>query len=627
MEHHSLTNDVCENVSAKILANITVFSKYAKYIPELSRRETWEEICLRNMEMHLRKFPQLRDEISTLYRDFVVPKKVLPSMRSMQFGGRPIELSNNRMFNCAFAAANAVEIFNESMFLLLGGSGLGYSVQNRHVSQLPLVRGAGSTTRRFLVGDSIEGWADAVKVLVEAYFFGKSSPLFDYRDVREKGAPLITSGGKAPGPEPLRLCIEKLRGILHNASGRHLSSLEVHDMLCHIADAVLSGGIRRAALIALFDVTDDEMLSCKSGDWYVNNPQRGRANNSAVLKRGDVDEQQFKALWKSIELSQCGEPGMYWTNDFDMGANPCVEIALNDTQFCNLTEINAHNVRDQSDLNDRARAAAFLGTIQASYVDFHYLRPQWREVTEREALIGVGITGVGSASILPLDLTEAARNITEENRRVANLIGINPAARSTCIKPSGTTSLAIGSSSGIHGWHNEYYIRRMRVGKNEALYHYMAREFPELIEDCKFKPHLEAVMSFPQMAPKGALLRHESPIDTLTRVKRFTEEWIRPGHQYGNNTHNVSCTISLKEEDWEPVGNWMWENREYYTGVSVLPYDGGTYVQAPFEDITEDQYDILAKSLHNIDLTKVLESSDQTNLAEQVACAGGACAI
>jgi ribonucleoside-triphosphate reductase len=620
-------NNSTLNISQKILSDVTVFNKYAKYIPELQRRETWQEICDRNKEMHIRKYPMLAKEIDALYSQYVYTKKVLPSMRSMQFGGRPIELANNRIFNCAYAAARDPAIFAEAMFLLLGGTGLGYSVQRQHVEQLPIVQGPKERRRRFLVGDSIEGWADAVKVLCEAYFENKADPIFDYRDVRPKGARLVTTGGKAPGPEPLHICIEQLRGMLNAAKGRKLTPLEVHDMLCHIADAVLSGGIRRAALISLFSADDMDMLSCKSGNWWELNPQRGRANNSVVLHRQLITKEEFFQLWTRVKQSGAGEPGIFWTNDYELGTNPCAEISLVDMQFCNLTEINADDCTIQEELNARSRAAAMLGTLQAGYTDFHYLRPEWEDNTKREALIGVGMTGIGSGKVLALNLEEAANEVLKENARIAFIIGINVSARTTTIKPSGTSSLTVGSSSGIHAWHGDYYIRRMRVGKNEALYHYMVANFPALVEDCKFKPHLEAVMSFPQRAPEGSILRTESALDTLERVKKFNVEWVRKGHRTGNNYHNVSCTISLRDSDWGDVGDWMWANREFYTGISVLPYDGGTYVQAPFEDITEDEYDIMMKLLHEVDLTKVIEIDDNTVLSDQVACAGGACLI
>lgn len=615
------------DISQKILSDITVFNKYAKFVPSLNRRETWEEICERNLEMHAKKYPMLATEVRKIYKKYVFTRKVLPSMRSMQFGGRPIELANNRIFNCAYMAASHPAAFSEAMFLLLGGTGLGYSVQKHHVSKLPVVQGVKLRQRRFLVGDSIEGWADAVKVLVEAFFKGKADPSFDFRDIRVKGAQLVTSGGKAPGPDPLRLCIDHLRSIMNGAVGRQLSTLEVHDMMCHIADAVLAGGIRRAALISLFDATDLDMISAKSGLWWELNPQRGRANNSVVLLRTETSEAQFKALWERIKDSNAGEPGIFWTNNLELGTNPCAEISLNDMQFCNLTEMNVSDVETQEELNAMAKAAAFIGTLQAGYTDFHYLRPEWEDNTKREALIGVGQTGIGSGKVQKLNLAEAAQWVLTENARVAEIIGVNPAARTTTVKPSGTSSLCVGSASGVHAWHNDYYIRRMRVGKNEALYGYMSKQFPELIEDCKFKPHLEAVMSFPQKAPEGSILRTETALDTLERVKRFNKEWVQPGHRTGDNHHNVSCTVSLRDTDWDDVHSWMWENRMDYTGISVLPFDGGTYVQAPFEDCTKEEFESKMKLLHNINLAKVIEIDDNTALTEQAACSGNGCAF
>lgn len=614
------------DTSQRILSDITVFNKYARYIPDHNRRETWEELCDRNMGMHVKKYPYLEKEINEAYV-LIRQKKILPSMRSLQFAGLPVELSNNRIYNCAFAKANVVEVFSESMFLLLGGTGLGYSVQTHHVDQLPQVIGPDPKTRRFLIGDSIEGWADAIKVLVESYFYGKRTPNFDYRDIRNKGSLLITSGGRAPGPDPLRICIEHLRQVLNDSVGRKLKPIEVHDMMCHIADAVLSGGIRRAALISLFSADDLDMLSAKSGLWYELNPQRGRANNSVVLLREETTKESFDNIWERIKNSNAGEPGVFWTNSLELGTNPCAEISLNDCQFCNLTEINAHDLENQDDLNYRAKIASFVGTLQAGYNDFHYLRSKWKEVTDEEALIGVGITGIASGKILNLDLELAATVVKEENARVAKLIGINPAARTTTVKPSGTSSLTVGSSSGIHAWHNDFYIRRMRVGKNESLYRYMIEKFPDLIEDCKFKPHLEAVMSFPQKAPPGAILRNESALSLLERVKKFNIDWVKAGHVSGGNYHNVSCTISLQADEWDTTREWMWDNRNYYTGISVLPYDGGTYVQAPFEDCTEDVYNNLCKLLHEINVLDIKEYEDNTSLKENVACAGGTCEL
>ena len=616
-------------LSNKILSDITVYMKYARYLPDFNRRETWEELVTRNKNMHIKKYPELKEDIEKNYK-FVYEKKVLPSMRSMQFGGKPIEISPNRIYNCAYMPIDHIDSFSECMFLLLGGTGVGYSVQKHHVEKLPPVnKPYPKRKRRFLIGDSIEGWADAIKVLMKSYLNGKGSRIeFDYSDIRPKGARLITSGGKAPGPQPLKECILKITGILENhEDGDKLSTVEVHDIVCHIADAVLAGGIRRAALISLFSADDDLMIGCKSGNWWELNPQRGRANNSACLMRHKITKDFFMDLWKRIELSGSGEPGIYLNNDKDWGTNPCCEIALRPYQFCNLCEVNVSNIQSQEDLNERVKAAAFIGTLQAGYTDFHYLRDIWRETTEKDALIGVSMTGIGSGRVLGYDMTKAADVVKRENSRVAKILGINKAARTTTVKPAGTTSLTLGTSSGIHAWHNDFYIRRIRVGKNESIYTYLKQNHPELVEDDYFRGHDTAVISIPQAAPEGSILRTESAFELLERVKKVAMEWVKSGHRNGSNSHNVSATISLKEEDWELAGEWMWDNREHYNGLSVLPYDGGTYVQAPFEDITEEQYERMFQFLQDIDLSKIVEDKDETTLTSELACAGGACEI
>jgi hypothetical protein len=914
----------------------------------------------------------------------------------MQFGGKPIEISPNRIYNCAYLPIDDLAAFSEAMFLLLGGTGVGYSVQKHHVEKLPEIRKPNpNRTRRFLIGDSIEGWADAIKVLFKSYFGEQvSTPEFDFSDIRPKGAQLVTSGGKAPGPQPLKDCLHKLQGMLSaKEDGNKLTPIEVHDMVCHIADAVLAGGIRRAALISLFSADDHEMIACKSGAWWEQNPQRGRANNSATLVRHKITKDFFMELWKRVEASGAGEPGIYLTNDKDWGTNPslragtkvlttegifpieelegkefkvknlngqisdakcwlsgvnkqlhkltledgteyfatpehewpvwdgskyvkvktpelmngdelpiirentlfdgdlgtyddgflcgwiigdgwvsnrkeyleygmivsdtddesniseklintikenvhsfsgnfkkryknnfgieeeesqivlidtntkeisinnksvyeylskfgtlnkseglpksiwvngsenyrkgiidglfssdgnvsknqkritlttkhfklandvsellgfygikskikksstklegydsefvrydlricetasikhfreifkltnkykqdildsyefrynifdrkqikvesveltdiyedvwdisvfdethcfqiskvitgnCCEIALRPNQFCNLCEVNVSDIESQEDLNNRVRAAAFIGTLQAGYTDFHYLRDVWKRTTEKDALIGVSMTGIGSGVVLGYNMKESAKIVKEENARVAELIGINKSARTTTVKPAGTTSLTLGTSSGIHAWHNDYYIRRIRVGKNESIYDFFKNNHPELVEDEYFRPHDTAVISVPQKAPQGAILRTESPFQLLERVKKVTQEWVKPGHRSGSNSHNVSATISLKPEDWELAGEWMWENRDFYNGLSVLPHDGGTYIQAPFEDCDEETYNRMFSKLHSIDLSKVIEHQDDTDLSGELACSGGGCII
>jgi ribonucleoside-triphosphate reductase len=408
-----------------------------------------------------------------------------------------------------------------------------------------------------------------------------------------------------------------------------LSAIEVHDIVCHIADAVLAGGIRRAALISLFSADDNEMIACKAGNWWETNPQRGRANNSAVLLRHKVTKEFFLDLWKRVEASNAGEPGIYLSNDKDWGTNPCCEIGLRPFQFCNLTEVNVSNITGQNDLEQRVRAATFIGTLQAGYTDFHYLRPVWQRTTEKDALIGVSMTGIASGRVLQDDisLTDAANVVKEENARVAEMIGINQAARTTCVKPAGTTSLTLGTSSGIHAWHNDYYIRRIRVGKNEPIYWHLAIHHPELVEDEYFRPHDTAVISVPQRAPEGSILRDESAFQLLRRVKKITKEWVSPGKRSGQNGHNVSATISLHENEWTDAGEWMWENRKHYNGLAVLPFNGGTYQQAPFEDCSKEKFEAMMATLQDVDLTKIVEEDDNTDLKGEAACAGGACEI
>jgi len=613
--------------SNQILSDIVVFNKYAKYVAGEERRETWNEIVDRYVNMMKKRYPKLKDDIEKNAK-FIYDKKVLMSMRAAQFSGAAIEKSESRVYNCAYLPIDDYRAFSETMFLLLGGTGVGYSVQRDHVNQLPEIHKP-KKKQKYLVGDSIEGWADAVRHLMSAYFgFRKTKPVFDFSDIRPKGARLVTAGGKAPGPEPLKKCLFNLELMLdRKEDGEKLSPIEVHDIICHIADAVLAGGIRRAALISLFSADDDEMIACKSGAWWENNPQRGRANNSAVLLRHRITKEFFVDLWKKIENSGSGEPGTYLSNDKDWGTNPCCEIALRPFQFCNLTEINAGDVVDQLDLNDRSRAASFFGTLQAGFTNFHYLRPIWRETTEKDALVGVGMTGICNGAVYDLDLEEAAGIAIEANYETARSIGINPAARITTVKPSGTTSCVVGTSSGIHAWHSKYYIRRMQCSKDEALYQYLAINHPELVEDMTLIPN-SAVIEIPQKAPDTATLREdETALEMLERVQRWNMQWVKQGHIHGRNTHNVSATVSVKPDEWEGIVEWMWENKDTFNGLSVLPYDGGTYVQAPFEEITEEEFDKRYSALSEVDLTKVVEIDDNTDLSNEIACSGGSCEV
>ena len=614
------------DISQQILSEITVYMKYARYLPTAQRRETWEEMVLRNRNMHIENFPELTSEIENAYK-LVYDKKVLPSMRSLQFAGAAIKQTPSRVYNCAYLPIDDYRAFSEVMFLLLGGTGVGYSVQRHHVESLPSIT-VPTKRRRYLVGDSIEGWADCIKMLMKAYFCGRPEPEFDFSGVRAKGVMLVTSGGKAPGPEPLKDCVHNIKRILDRKdNGDQLSTLEVHDIVCWIADAVLSGGIRRSATISLFSIDDQEMLQCKFGDWWETEPQRARANNSAVVVRHRVKKKDFFAIWEKVKESGAGEPGVYFTNDSEWGTNPCAEIALRPFQFCNLCEVNVSDVETQQELNDRVVAATLIGTLQAAYTNFHYLRDVWRRTTEKDALLGVGMTGIGSGQVQRFDLEATSKLAVETNKYYATEIGVKPAARITTVKPSGTTSCVLGTSSGVHAWHNDYYIRRIRVGKNEAIYTYLTLRHPELVEDDFFKPETQAVISIPQRAPDDGILRHETSLELLERVKDIYNRWIVPGHRQGNNTHNVSCTVSVREEEWEEVGKWMWQNREYYNGIAVLPYFGGNYKQAPFEDIDKETFEGMFIKLKEVDLSNVVEIIDNTNLTGELACAGNNCEI
>lgn len=615
-------------LSSKILSNLTVYMKYAKYLEKENRRETWEEIVTRNMNMHVKKFPQLENEIKENFK-LVFEKKVLPSLRSLQFGGKPIEIAPFRLYNCSFVAIDDRHAFHEIMLLLLAGCGVGYSVQKHHVDELPCIRKPTQKKRRHLIGDSIEGWSDAIKVLMKSYFYGLSEVDFDYREIRQKGTRLVTSGGKAPGPQPLKDCIHNIRKILDNIKdGEKLRPIEVHEIICYIADSVLSGGIRRAALLAAFSLDDEEMLTCKYGKWYEAKPHLARANNAAVLLRHRISEDIFKSLWEKIKISKSGEPSFIFTNDPEILVNPCAEVSLRSKNFCNLTEVNVTDIESQEDLNSRAKAASFIGTLQASYTDFHYLREAWKKNTEKEALLGIGLNGIASNSIIKYNIIEAALVAKEENKRVAKVIGINSAARITTVKPSGTSALVCGCSSGIHAWHDQYYIRRLRINKTEPIYIYLRNKIPQLIEDDFERPFKGAIISIPIKAPENAVLRtKETPLELLERVKYIYKKWIKPGHVVGTNTHSVSCTVALKNDEWDKVGNWLWNNKKYYNNISVLPYDDNTYVQMPFESCTKEKYEDLIQYVQQIDLFEIKEYDDNTEQNQILACSAGSCEI
>ena len=664
------------DLNIKILSDIIHYMKYAKYIPELNRRETWEESCKRNRDMHVKKYPHLKSEINDIYDKYVIPKKVLVSMRSMHFAGKAIEIAPHRIYNCSFNVIDCINSFPEMMFNLLSGCGVGYSIQAHHVDKLPHIRKP-LVTRRYLVSDNVIGWSEAVRALIKAYMDDKFLPKFDFRDIRPKGTPLKTTGGTAPGPEPLQHCLEKIKKILdQKEDGSKLTTFEVHRLICVIADTILSGGIRRAALISFFNIDDNTMLKCKSNypvqellkesinggraysvkiknlfddtehmltfseeeykkmketnalPWWYFYPELGRANNSAVFVRHKVTKRDFKKFWTLLKENKTGEPGIFFTNSPEMLSNPCCEVSLKNNQYCNLTEINFSNIDSQEELNKRAKAAAFLGTLQAGYTDFHYLHDDWRRTTEREALLGVSLNGISSSEYCNFNLEQAASLVLEENSRVSDLINISEAYRTTTVKPSGTSSLILGTSAGIHSWYSPYYIRRVKISKDEVMYSYLSKNIPQLLEDDKFNPSKDAYICIPVAAPNNAIVKdNEKALDFLERIKYVKENWINPGHRKGDNTHNVSATVYIKDEEWEEVGKWMWDNRNSYNGLTVLPLDDNTYVQAPHEEISKEKYDEMTKYLKTIDLTKIKEQEDKTKVTAELACTGTSCTV
>lgn len=671
--------------SKDLLSDITIYSKYAKYMGDVSRREVWEEICMRNADMHAKRYTHISDDIYRVYARSVMSKKIVPSMRSLQFGGKAIEVNNSRIYNCAAIAMDCSTAFAEIMFLLLGGTGVGYSVQKHHVDKLNPITSPSPRHRKFIVRDDIMGWADCIKALVRSYFEDRAYIDYDFSEIRKKGTLLKTAGGRAPGPEPLKDCVHNIRKIMNTAleergENTKLKPIEVHDICCHIANAVLAGGIRRSACIALFSHDDEEMMDAKgnfkvliSSDikklndsmysvnvvykdkvrnifidenellqlvnkgtlpWYHFEEQRGRSNNSVVLMRSETSEEQFRSIMKKVEESKAGEPGIVWTNDLEMLVNPCVEISLPSCGFCNLTEINASYIESEEDLIQRVKDAVFLGTLQAGYTEFHYLRDDWRDNAERDALLGVSFTGIASGELDKYDLIKMAEIAKEENKRVAELIGINPAKRIGTVKPAGTSSLVLKTSSGIHGWHSDYYIRRMRIAKDEIIYKYLKTTLgDDFVKDELISPKM-SVLEIPIKAPEGAITRNETPIQLLERVKKFQIEWIRGSYREGTNNHNVSVTVSVKEDEWGIISDWMWENREFYNGISLLDFDGATYKQAPFEDINKETYEEMRSKLMKLliekefDMKKIIEGDDVIiDFSTESACAGGSCEL
>ncbi len=603
------------------LRQLVHFRTYAQ-TKEDGKKESVRETIDRCAAMHVKKYPELESIIQTSFNE-VREGRCVPSMRTLQFGGDAIERAHARAYNCSFAALTSWDDFADLFYLLMCGTGAGYSVQRRHVEQLPVIDYELGLGDVYIVPDSKEGWSDALKVILN-----KPSTELDVHLVRRKGS-FLSSGGTASGPEALLKTVAETKAILRRANGRKLRPIEAHDIMCHVADGVVVGGVRRAALLCLFDAFDKEMLTCKHGMWWETNPQRARANNSAVINR---DEPKFDTILKDtlamMFASNCGEPGISLTNNNDMGFNPCHEISLRDGQLCNLTEVNVAACKNKEEFLRAVQAATVIGTIQAAYTNFSYIQPKWRKNCEEEALLGVSLTGQAQKWTELQEWLADDKAIeeatVETNKAMAATLGINPAARIMTTKPSGSTSAWLGTTSGIHAAHSNYFIRRVRVDVGDPIAKKLAGS--SFVEPDIFNSD-NVVVSIPIAAPTAITREQETAVELMERAKFIQHKWIKRGHISGDNSHNVSLTVSYKPEEIEAVKKWMVDNADSWAGISLLPYDGGTYSQAPFEEISEDVYRLLSASFDIPDLSEVDFSGTIDERLGEMACAGGACEI
>lgn len=633
------------------LQDFIAVSRYSRYRPDLGRREVWPESVARVRDMHLEFFkhiPALHDEIRFAFK-LVEERKILPSMRSIQFGGDAILKKHGRMFNCSFSHANRIRFFGEAFYMLLCGTGVGFSVQKHHVEELPPIAAVWDTSRVHVIEDTIEGWAEAVCDLMWSALAGINVK-FDYTKIRPAGAPLVTAGGKAPGPEPLKQAIDKIKHLLAQAAGRQLRPVEVYDIVMHMSQAVLSGGVRRSATICLFSADDEEMLNAKTGKWFETHPQRAFSNNSAILDRATATKEEFLELFKAQK--EFGEPGFYFTANKEYGANPCVEIGLNPTieiggkkqtgwQMCNLSTINGAAAKTQGEFMELCRYATLIGTLQAAYTDIEYLGPVTKAINDREALLGVSICGIMDNPALLLDpavLCAGAHHCKDMNRIYAQQIGINRAARITCVKPEGTASLLLGVASGIHPHHARQYFRRVQCNRLDPVYQHFRASNPQACVPSVYDQNgTTDVVTFAVTAGEESLVRRQvSALQLLDAVKLVQRWWVRIGTAEDifspGLEHNVSNTINVGPDAWDDVAEFIWANRGDFTGIALLQEMGDkAYAQAPREEVSTDEdyawFAHLRESYVQVDYTKMAEGTDNTVLKQESACAGGACEL
>lgn len=616
-------------MSVKALADYTQYSKYARYLKDKQRRETWNEQVERVFNMHKiqlgeEKYNLIKDDFE-FAKSMLLKKRILGSQRALQFGGDPILKKNTKIYNCCASYVDRPRFFQECLLLLLSGCGTGMSVQKHHIKKLPKIRKRDKGIKDFVIPDSIEGWSDAVGILMSSYFdeekpfyvydlqsefdsFSGYKVNFDYSMIRPEGSP-ISWGGIAPGPNGLKTAMEKIEklldSILEKDGSRKLKPIEVYDIVMHMSDAVLSGGIRRSACLTLFSPNDDEMATCKTGNWFIENPQRGRSNNSALLIRNETKKEDFSKLMTSVK--DFGEPGFIWSENSETLYNPCCEISFvsydddgnSGWGFCNLTEINGKKAKTEDEFYDACRAASILGTIQATYTNFDYLNSATKKIVERDALLGVSITGMmDNPDIIfnPEIQKKGSKLVLDINDKISKKLGINNCARGLCIKPSGTASCILGTSSGIHPQHAKRYIRRVQANKLEFPLQKFQSSNPLAVEDSVWSNNkTDSIISFLCEVPDGAKTKNQlSAIEFLEYVKLTQQNWVEYGTRKNDERykkypwlrHNVSNTINVCDHEWDEVEKYIYKNRKWFAGISLVSRDSDKdYPQSPFTTI------------------------------------------
>ena len=595
--------------SKRALSDYIYQSKYSLYREDLGRKEVWEESVERIYQMHLTHLgihapAALQDEwfMEQLHEaiDYYKQKKFVGSQRNLQFGGEPVLKSSAKSYNCSYSHCDRLEVFRETEWLLLSGCGCGLSVEQAHVDKLPDLLPLEELLEEsevFRIPDSIEGWSDAIHRLLEFFFVpGTTRPVFDYTDIRPKGSK-IAGRFLAPGPDGLRIALDNIRKLLREAvtaGQRRLSALQCTDIIAHLADSVLSGGVRRSALMILFSPEDEEMVNCKHGDWFSTNPQRARFNMSAALDRGQVAREVYERLFEAMRTS--GDPGLYWRDEFGIGCNPCCEIGFRPVdqygntgwQVCNLVSINGLCCTTEEEFYKICRCASTLATVQATYMDFAYLSPATRNIIESDPLIGVSIGGImNNPQVLtnPNILSVGAMQVRQQNAKVARILGINPATRTTCVKPDGTVSLLLGMTSGIHGAYAKRYLRSVEANIEEPNLKAYEEANPKAVQPNIFKPTTDKKIFFPIEESEETLLRSElAGLKLLEYVKLVQQSWVIPGMTDMNSPikNNVSNTVDVPNDQWDVVRDWVWENQDYIAGVTFLSsYGDMDLPQAP----------------------------------------------